>query len=372
MMNKRKLYLAVCLTLPIHANALVCTDATGAVLAKANLLVQAYNWIEEKSEWAASEAQKWAVAEWEQQKAQYLASSEISAVTSATSITGNAASEERYAASPSACGSFTRAKAYLDSFSSSCDSPLNQYLFDAQVSKLADCGLGGSGLNCGIAEDKRRNISEKISEAVSNQDGEKLLAMVNPASSLGLSATPADPNLEDETNIAVNLLIGTKDPVNIPRTVNGNILGGDAESDSQVTRWAENIALADISDSTISKVVTLYAPTIVGGEKKASQMAQLEDWVNYYNGEEFLKQLTNTNDKSNLPSDWYSRTPDAKHAYLASLDADEKVTSSEQAIRMIGEIMSFSLRLDFMSVESGLNNNTLNALILKQLAKKRG
>ncbi|ELP5729342.1 hypothetical protein QTV44_002609 [Vibrio vulnificus] len=349
------------------AHAVVCTDPAGNMLQIKEMAESAYRWAESKYQWATEYAQSYAISKWEDAKAEYRTGAEIAHITSATSKTANAAAEERYATSPSACQAVTRAKAFLNSLVDQCENPVYSALFEHRTEKISDCGVGGSGLNCGAMAHRREQIVDMMSTAIKEQDGATLAKVLDGGVLVGLGVEPLQPDDQELHAAALSLLLGVNDMPDLPRSLDGSLLDPSNSTDSRVVaEWARGHIVPSVADAAITKVNALYQPSEGG---KASIMAQLEDQVNYYQSEEFIKLLTNTNDKSQLPSNWESMSPEEKHEFNASLPPERQITSSEQVNRMIGELISFNTRLSFMNLESSLSTNSLVALQLKEMLR---
>ncbi|MCG9578605.1 hypothetical protein L1D14_20515 [Vibrio tubiashii] len=347
-----------------HSLAVVCTDPSGNMLHIQEMLKDAAMWGEEKAILAAEMAQEKAMSLWETSRSEYNASAQISATTTAISSTSNAAAEERYTSSPSACDSFVRAKALLGSMTDSCDNPVTKALFENNQSQIVDCGVGGTGLNCGRVDKERSRIANALSDAVSERDGNALLTMLDGGKLIGLSASPMQPTDKEKHDLAMSLLLGVETPRNLPRLADGTLPNGnDKHSAKLMSDWAREHVLRSVPNAALSRIKGMYDPT-EGGQ--ASLMAQMEERVMYYSSERFLKLLTNTNDKD-LPSNWDMLTPEQKHEWNRNAAQDKKMTSSEQVIRMLGEMESVSLQLQYFTLESTLSTNALQALTLKAI-----
>lgn len=349
------------------AFAAVCTDPTGNALHLQEMAKDAAIWVEEKSMYIASMTQEKAISLYEMMRQEYMQSAEISATTSAISTTQNAASEERYSASPSACESFKRVKGYLNSMTSTCDNPLTKAVFENNQSQITDCGGGGSGLNCDRVQTRRQEIASEINNAVRDKDGSKLLNILDGSKLLGLSDAPMTKDKAHEHDLALSLLLGVEEPSDFPRLANGDMLDPSTTSGSVgVSTWARGHIMRSVPNAAIARIKRLNEPQSDGS---ASQMDMLKEQVNYYNSEQFIKLLTNTNDKGGLPSNWEQLTPAQKHDWNRLANTDRKMTSSEQVIRMLGEMEALSLRLNFMQLESANSTNALTALQLKAMRK---
>ncbi|CCO46826.1 conserved exported hypothetical protein [Vibrio nigripulchritudo SOn1] len=346
-----------------HAGAVVCTDPTGNSLHIQEMAKDAALWAEEKSMWVSGMASDKALSIYETMKNEYFASASISSQTTAVSSTANAAAEERYATSPSACETFTRVKAFADSFETTCENPVTEAMFEHTQAQIADCGVGGSGLNCGRVDSQRSLVTNKLAAAIDEQDGDKLVLMLDGAQLLGLSDSPMRPENNEENAVAFALLLGMDEPKNLPRNANGTLPDGtDKHSSKRMSDWATEHVYRSVANSALTKVKQMYEPT---GDGKASLMAQLKERVDYYNSPDFLKLLTNTNDKRNLPSNWDMLTPAQKHDWNQNAPADQQLVSSEQVLRMLGEMKMVSLQLEYLTLESAYTNTSLNALQLK-------
>ncbi|MDN3661093.1 hypothetical protein [Vibrio agarivorans] len=349
------------------AFAVVCTDPTGNALHLQEMAKTAAIWLEEKSMYLATMTQDKAISLYEMMRQEYMQSANISATTSAISTTQNAASEERYSASPSACESFKRVKGYLNSMTSTCENPLTEALFENNQSQITDCGTGGSGLNCDRVQNRRNEIASEINNAVKDKDGSKLLNVLDGSKLLGLSDAPMTPENADEHDLALSLLLGVEEPDDLPRLANGDMLDPNSVSGSlEVSTWARGHVLRSIPNGALSRIKRMNQPQPDGS---ASQMAMLEEQVNYYNSEQFIKLLSNTNDKDGLPTNWEQLTPAQKHDWNRMADTDSKMTSSEQVIRMLGEMEALSLRLNFLQLEAVNSTNALAALQLKVMSQ---
>ncbi|USD35485.1 MULTISPECIES: hypothetical protein [Vibrio] len=350
------------------ALAVVCTDPSGNALHIQEMIKDAAIWAEEKGVMLSGMAQDKALSIWEAAQAEYNASATISATTTAISSTANAAAEERYATSPTACEAVTRVKAFANSFQTVCDNPATEFVLENNQSQIVDCSEnGGSGLNCGRVANQRKHITQSIVSAVNAKDGQSLIQMLDGGQVLGLSDLPMTPENMANHDIAYSLLLGVEEPNDIPRIANGELPSpNDKHGALAVSRWAERHVYRSVANAAIAEVKRLYDPTENG---RASIMDQIEERVNYYNSEEFYKLLTNTNDKSNVPSNWDTLTPEQKHDWNLNAPSSEKMTSSEQVIRMIGEMTAFSLQLESMTLKSTLTSTGLDALNLKLNAR---
>ncbi|ACH64644.1 hypothetical protein ACTFQF_00085 [Aliivibrio fischeri] len=362
--SKKHLAVVIALSFPIKANAVVCVDAVGNALQLEEMASSAARWIEEKSAWAAQYAQENALAEFENMQSEYRASAEISAVTTSVSSTANAHAEERYIASPSACSAIQGAKALYDSFSSNlcADNSSKTEVESLELSKITDCGVGGSGLHCGALKKTRENISSRLVSAINEKDGETLAAMLDGGTVLGVGDKVMSPDQQQSNDDAFALILGVDDTKSIPRRLDGSLAtSDDPHAIAATTKWARQHALESIPNAALKRIKGLYDHQ----DGKKSIIAQLEERVQYYNSEDFLKLITNTNSKDSLPADWGTMHPEAKFAYLQTLPANEQPVSSEQVTRMIAEMMSLQLALDFLSVESNVSSNTLIAIQTK-------
>ncbi|MGD8116831.1 hypothetical protein [Vibrio sp. TRT 29B02] len=363
-MNRRSLAIALSACLfTSQASAVVCTDPAGNALHIQEMLKDAALWAEEKSMWVAGMASDKALSIYETMKNEYFASANISSQTTAVSSTANAASEERYATSPTACETFTRVKAFADSFDNVCENPVSKAMFEHTQAQITDCGVGGSGLNCGRVAKQRGIVTNKLATAINEKDGDALVLMLDGAQLLGLSDIPMQPDNRDENAVAFALLLGMDEPVNLPRNADGSLPDGtDKHSSKRMSDWATGHVYRSVANSALTKVKQMHEPTPDG---KASLMAQLKERVDYYNSPEFLKLLTNTNDKDQLPSNWEMLSPAQKHDWNRKASADKKLVSSEQVLRMLGEMQMLSLQLEYFTLESAYTNTSLNALQLK-------
>lgn len=341
------------------ALAVVCTDATGNALQLEEMASSAGRWIEEKGMWAAELAQEHALTLYENVKAEINAANEITAVTTSISSTANAHATERYLTSPSACSTMRGAKALLDSLSNSnCKDDEYKSVAKHLAQRIRDC-QNGTGLHCDDMGRRREAITSRIVKAVEDQDGETLMGMLDGAVVLGVGDEIMHPDDAQKNEDALALLLGVSDTETLPRTINGSLpTANDPAAIARTTEWAVDRTLESIPNAALLHVNGLYKPQ----DGKQSIIAQLEERVKYYNSEEFIKLITNTNDKSSLPSDWDTMHPDAKHMYLQSLPIERKIVSSEQVIRMQAEMQSLSLMLQFMTAESSLTNTSLIAL----------
>lgn len=339
--------------------AVVCVDATGNALQVEEMASSAGRWLEEKAAWAAQLTQDHALSAYETLQSEIRASNEISAVTTSVSSTANAHATERYLTSPSACNTMRGAKALLDSWAGGgCDDYEYKSVAKHLAQRIRDC-QNGTGLHCNEMANRREAITSRIVDAVENKDGETLTGMFDGAAVLGVGneiMRPADAQKHED---ALALVLGVDDAETLPRTINGSLpTANDPVAIARTTQWAVDRTLESIPNAALLHVNSLYKPQ----DGKQSIIAQLEERVKYYNSEEFIKLITNTNDKSSLPSDWGTMHPDAKHLYLQSLPMNKKVVSSEQVIRMQAEMQSLSLILQFMTTESSLTNTSLIAL----------
>lgn len=347
--------------------AVVCTDPSGNALHIQEMLKDAAMWAQEKSIYMAEMAQDKALSIWSASQSEYNSSAIISSTTTAVSQTQNASAEERYATSPSACESFSRAKSVLESMTSSCENPVTQAVFQNNQSQIVDCGNGGSGLNCGRVDAERKKIASALSLAITEQDGNKVINMLDGSKLLGMGSMPMHPSDKESHDIAMSLLLGVETPKNIPRLADGSLPdSANSNGARTMSNWARDQIIRSIPNAALARVKSLYDPKEDGS---ASTMAQLEDRVNYYSSEEFIKLLTNTNDKSQLPSNWNTLTPEQKHEWNLNAEMDEKLVSSEQVLRMLGEMESVSLQLSLMQLESTHSINGLEALQLKELSQ---
>ncbi len=350
-----------------NANAVVCVDAIGNSLQMEEMASSAARWIEEKASWASQLAQDKALSVYENMQSDLRASNEISAVTTSVSSTSNAHAEERYLTSPSACKSVRGAKALIESWASNCGASSSSEL-DVENhinAKIIDC-QNGSGLHCDALKNKRNAITNRLVSAVENQDGEDLALMLDGGVVLGVGTgvmTPANQQAHDD---ALALILGVDDTQSLPRTLDGSLAtSNDPNAVKRTTEWAAKRTVESIANKALIDVNNLYKHT----NGKQSIMAQLEEQVKYYNSEEFLKLLTNTNDKSNLPSDWGTMHPEAKFEYLKTVPDDQKIVSSEQVKRMHAEMMSLQLILTFLNTKTNVTSTSLIALQNKVLIK---
>lgn len=365
MKKKPIVVLMLCGTWAGQVGAATCTDPSGNALHIQEMMKNAAMWAEEKSLQVAEIAQEKATSLYETLRAEYNASATISATTTAISSTSNAASEERYSTSPSACASFTRAKSILNSLTDSCDNPISAAVFENNQAQITDCGHGGTGLNCGRVAKRRGEITSHIVEAIKEKDGDVLLNVLNGGALLGLGDSPMQVSDEEDHQLAMSLLLGVEDMPALPRLADGSLpKASDLNSSREMSQWARRHVLRSIPNTALADIHRLYAPQKDGS---ASTMAQIEDQVNYYSSEEFIRLLSNTNDKSQLPSNWNELTPAQKHDWNNSAPTNKKLTSSEQVLRMLGEMEALSLRLQFMSAEASLSINALTAIQLKEL-----
>lgn len=347
--------------------AVVCTDPAGNALHLQEMAKDAAIWLEEKGMYIAGMTQDKAISLYEMMRGEYNASAEISAQTTAVSTTQNAAAEERYSTSPSACATFARAKGILASMTDTCESPVTKALFANNQSQIADCGHGGSGLNCNRVAKQRMKVSKELSDAVRDKNGKDLLTLMDGSKLLGLSDAPMQPDDKEKHDLALSMLLGLEDPVDMPRLADGSMFdSSDVNGSRLMTQWARKNLLRSIPNSALGRVKNLYDPQPDGS---GSLMAMLEEQVNYYNSPEFLKLLTNTNDKSGLPSNWDTLTPAQKHEWNKNASVEKKLVSSEQVTRMLGEMMAFSLRLEYMTLKSTISTNSLTALQLKMMSE---
>lgn len=363
--KKTVLALGVCASLvSTHVAAVVCVDATGNALQIEEMLSSAARWVEEKSAFAAEYVQNEAISIYDNLQAEYRASAEIRATTTATSVTANAAAEERFLVSPSACQSLARAKASVNSLVNPCDDESKKKATQTLMNKIADCGRNGSGLNCGAAERRRKEVSNVIVDAIKDRDADTLSTVLDGAVNFGLGDQVLTKENESLNQASFDLLLGLETPKNIPRTAGGNLPRADDEQGQlMLANWAHDLMIDQVAGSALTKVRGLY--NHIDGNK--SQMARLKERVDYYNSEEFIKLITNTNDKSSLPPDWETMRPEARYAYLETLPTNQQIVSSEQVIRMMAEMESLSLQFDYMNLESSLTGNTLQALIAKAM-----
>ncbi|EGQ9239490.1 TPA: hypothetical protein I7142_18330 [Vibrio vulnificus] len=349
------------------AFAVVCTDPTGNFLHLEEMAKDAAIWIEEKGLYMAQMAQEKAAALYEQMRAEYNASAEISATTTSISTTQNAASEERYASSPSVCGTLSRAKGVMESLTSSCNNPVTRAVFENNQSQITDCGLGGSGLNCDRVASRRKEISGELSRAVRERNGKNLTLLLDGSKLVGLGDTPMYPEDKAQHDLALSLLLGVEDPTDMPRRADGQMMDANIPSQARtMNQWARKHVIRSIPNGAISRVKRLYEPMPDGS---MSAMDRLEEQVNYFNSEQFIKLLSNTNNKDNLPSNWAELSPEQKHDWNQNADIDEKIVSSEQVVRMLGEMEALSLRLGFLTLEAQLSTNTLAAMQLKVMSE---
>ncbi|RYU63828.1 hypothetical protein [Aliivibrio finisterrensis] len=359
--SKKHLAVIIALSFSFKANAVVCIDAIGNALQLEEMVSSAARWVEEKSAWAAEYAQENALAEFEDMQSEYRASAEISAVTTSVSSTANAHAEERYIASPSACSAIQGAKALYDSFSANlCAEDESKVAVESlELSKITDCGVGGSGLHCGALKKKRESISSRLVSAVNEKDGESLAAMLDGGTVLGVGDGVMSPDKQQAQDDAFALILGVEDTKSLPRRLDGSLAtNDDPHAIAATTQWARQHALESIPNSALKRIKGLYDHQ----DGKKSIIAQLEERVQYYNSEEFLKLITNTNSKDSLPADWGTMHPEAKFSYLQTLPSSEQPVSSEQVTRMIAEMISLQLALDFLTTESALSSNALIAI----------
>ncbi len=363
---------AVCLSVAsiffaVNTHAATCVDPTGNALQIKEMLASASRWVDEKSKWASQIAQDKALAEYQNLQDSYRTSATISAITTSVSSTENAHAEERYATSPSACSTMRGAKALLDSWSglNSCNSEELLEKTELAYSKIRDC-QNGSGLHCDKLKDKREEISSRLVQAVKTQDGETLSTMLDGATVLGIGSGVMSPENDQKHADALALLLGVNDTPNLPRSLDGTLANpDDPHAINRTTEWASNLTVNSIADAALLEVHDLYRHK----DGKKSIMAQLEERVKYFNSEEFIKLITNTNDKSQLPSDWDTMHPEAKFAYLSTLPVDQQIVSSEQVARMQAEMMSLLLPLMYLNTKANVTNVSLVALQNKELSK---
>lgn len=355
--------LALCAALvATPSQAVVCIDATGTQLQLKEMAETAIQWSKERAAWAAEYAQKAALSSWETAKQEYYASAQISSITTATSTTANAASDERYQPSPSACGTIAGIKNMVDALVNPCNDEQALARTQLLMNKITDCGIGGSGLNCGAVKNRREEVTGMITQAIKNRDAEKLQQVLDAGPNFGLGARKMSEDTEDVDDAAFDLLMGMNPPTDIPRTASGSLPDpSDTDGVLKVANWARSRVADSVATGMLIK--NRAAHQNINGE--AAMMDRIAERVNYYDSPEFIKMLTNTNDKSKLPMDWETMHPDAKFAYLSTLPPDEQVVSSEQVIRMMGEMESLMLRLNFMALESLQGTNTLTALLVK-------
>ncbi|MEI8659446.1 hypothetical protein [Vibrio sp. Hal054] len=346
------------------AYAIVCTDPAGNALQIQEMVKDAGLWVQEKGMMLTQMAQDKAMSLYETYQSEYNASAGISSVTTAISSTENAASEERYTTSASACDTLNRSLSIVNSFSDSCENPVTEAFFSNEQDQITDCSLGGSGLNCGRVQARRQQIATAVNDAVENKDGRKLLNILSGEKLLGLSDQPMLPADEKEHMIALSLLLGVEDPTNLPRAANGAMLDiSDENSAKELSYWARRHLLRSVPNAALTRVYQLYSPDAEGN---ASTMARIKDQVDYYTSEQFIKLITNTNDKSSLPSGWDTASPAEKHAYNQKADISKRITSSHEVTRYIAEMMSLSLRMQSIDIETNLNSNSMLALQLKE------
>ena len=359
----KPLILTICSLASAPALAVVCTDPTGNMLHLEEMAKDAAIWVEEKSMYIAGMTQDKAISYYEMLRGEYNASASISATTTAISTTQNAASEERYATSPSVCGTLARAKGVMESLTNTCSNPVTKAVFENNQSQITDCGNGGSGLNCNRVEKRRSQIASEISAAVKERDGKDLMLLLDGSKLVGLGDTPMHPDDKEKHDLALSLLLGVEDPKDMPRRADREMMNPNVPSQARaMNQWARKHVLRSIPNGAISRVKKLYDPQPDG---TMSTMDRLEEQVNYYNSEQFIKLLSNTNNKDGLPSNWEQLSPSQKHDWNRKASVDKKLVSSEQVIRMIGEMEGLSLRLQYLSLEAQISTNTLTAMQLK-------
>lgn len=346
-----------------EAMAVACVDAAGNSLQIMEISKDAARWIEEKALWAAEEAGAIARAQLEEFQAQYREAASISKITESVSETANAASEERYATSPTVCEAINTAKAWADTLTEGCGA----YVKAAEkiTNKISDCN--GTGLNCETNEERREEIAGQIGQMFEHEDGDKLALVLDGARLFmrnDQTGYTLDPATKEETDMALDLVIGLEQN-DLPRAPDGSFYDTSVpENAEKVTLWARKQLLSSIADKTLLDINSMYQPTDSG---RAGLMQQLDERVNYFNSEEYLKLLSNTNDKDNLPLNWDQMSPSQKHRWNQNAPKDSKLVSSEQAIRMLGEQMAVQLRLSKLNLEINQKTATMQSLHYKMV-----
>ncbi|MBF4438125.1 hypothetical protein ERJ77_27305, partial [Vibrio anguillarum] len=209
-MNLKKHSLTVALSALFWSQSawsVVCVDAIGNGLQLEEMASSALRWAEEKSALLAEYTQNEALSYLDNMKAEYRASAQISAITTSTSTTANAASEERYAASPSACGTLARAKAFVAGVTT-CDDPIVENSIQARLNRIADCSTHGSKLNCNKVSERRNEIAQVIVKAVNERDGDTLVAVLDGGVNFGLTQEVMSPENQALNDAAFDLILG--------------------------------------------------------------------------------------------------------------------------------------------------------------------
>ncbi len=351
----------------VPAHAVTCVDPTGNGLQISEMVASAGRWVEEKATWMTSLAQDQALAMYSDLQDNLRASATISSITTSISSTANAHAEERFATSPSACSTLRGTKALLDAWSelTACSVVEAQKARSQTLARIRDC-QNGTGLHCDDLQNIRKDLTGRLVDAVTDQDGEKLSGMLDGATVLGIGSGVITPNNQQQHDDALALILGVNDTPNLPRTLNGNLASlDDPHAVRKTTEWAADRTMESIANAALLSVNDLYRHQ--DGEQ--SVMAQLEERVKYYNSEEFIKLITNTNDKSKLPSDWDTMHPEAKFQYMSTLPVSQQIVSSEQVARMQAEMTSLQLVLNFLNTKANQTTVSLVALQNKELMK---
>ncbi|WP_318515602.1 hypothetical protein [Photobacterium leiognathi] len=350
------------LSLSSEVSANACIDAIGNSLQIAEIAKDAAVWVEEKGMMIQQEANAIIRSQWENMQNNMREAESVSKVTESVSETANAASEERYSASPTACQAIQKATAWVNSFSENCGAYVT--IAEKVTNRITDCE--GTGLNCNVNRERKRDIADKLKRYFDDEDGDKLTVALDgsrlfrPANNTELTLDPAD---EEQTQIALDLMIGL-DEKPLPRTASGSFLDPSSDADAEtLNKWARSQIVESVADNALLRNHQLVKPT---NGNKASLLAQLKERVDYYNSEQFIKLLTNTNDKDNLPSEWNTMTPAEKHAWNQTAPISAQVTSSEQVIRFLGEMQALQLQITHMTLEINRSNNVLLALDYKE------
>lgn len=348
-----------------QAYAVACFDPVGSSLQLTEIAKDAAVWVEEKAMMLSQEANAIIRSEWTSLQDNLRESESVSKVTESVSETANAASEERYASSPTACQAIQKAKAWANSFSENCGAYVT--IAKKVTNRITDCE--GTGLNCNVNKERKADIANKLKGYFDTENGDKLTIALDGSRLFqgtdndSLTLDPAD---DEQTEIALDLLIGLEDHP-LPRTASGDFLNPDSDADAErLNGWARQQIVQSVADNALLKNHQLLKAT---GDNEASLLAQLKDRVDYYNSEEFIKLLSNTNNKDALPSDWGTMTPSEKHAWNQNAPNDQKVTSSEQVIRFIGEMQALELQLAHMNLQFNHSTNVLTAMNVKALTQ---
>lgn len=350
-----------------QVHAVACVDPVGNKLQLSEIAKDAALWVEEKGMMLQQEANSIIRSEWNNIQDNLREAESVTKVTESVSETANAASEERYASSPTACQAIQKAKAWVNSFGDNCGA----YVTIAQkvTNRISDCE--GTGLNCNVNKDRKAEIAEQLKSYFETENGDKLTTALDGSRLFELANNnelTLDPAEKEQTEIALDLLIGLDDHP-LPRTASGDFLNPDSEADAErLNSWARKQIVQSVADNALLRNHQLLKAT---GDNKneASLLAQIKDRVDYYNSEEFIKLLSNTNNKDALPSNWDSMSPTEKHAWNQSAPNDQKITSSEQVIRFIGEMQALELQLAHMNLQFNHSSNVLTALNVKALLK---